>query len=272
MSTRRPPFLRIAIVWLSLELIAAAQVRDGEQRLLTTWLTAPVRPLRIAASSLATTFGDLRAGLGDIVELVRLNRTLRTERDEALARIHILRNDLRTLKAAQHSSVSVPALAGEAVAARCLYRDLSRGLLEISVGTEHGIRPSVPVVAAEGIVGRVHRVSRTTSWVQLITHPSAAVAVRTADGRAEGLASGLGAGRLQLEYIPQRVPLHRGVDLETTGHEGIFPPGLPVATVYSVTDIGDPFLAVTAVPTVQLNAVEVVLVIRSWPEEPGDPR
>jgi rod shape-determining protein MreC len=269
-STRRPPFLRIAIVWVVLELIAAAQVREGGQRVLTTWLTAPVRPVRHAALTLATAAGDARDGIADIAELVTSNRRLRAERDQALARLHLLRNDLRVLQAANQNVLALSTLAEDAVAARCLYRDLSRGLLEISAGATAGLRPSLPVLAAGGVVGRVLRVHKVTSWVQLTTHPSAAVAVQTPDGHAEGLASGLGNGRLQLEYIPQRFPLERNAQLRTTGNEGIFPSGLPVATVESVTDLGEPFLTITAVPAVELGTLEVVLVVRSWPVSEAD--
>ena len=265
MSIRRPPFLRIAVAWLVLELIAAAQVREGAQTVLTTWLTAPVRPLRQAALGIATATGDVRSGVGDTLELVRTGRRLRRERDVALARVRVLEDDLRVLRSAYSDAVAVGDLSDTALVARCLYRDLIRGILELNLGAAAGVEASLPVVAAGGVVGRVHRVSQTTSWVQLTTHPAAAVAVRSQDGRADGLISGLGNGRLQLEYVSPRLPMERGVKLETTGHEGLYPQGLPVATVQSVVDLGEPFLSITATPTVDLRSLETVLVLRSWP-------
>ena len=66
--------------------------------------------------------------------------------------------------------------AATAVPARTTYRDLVRGRMIALVATERRIPPDPPAVASGGIIGRVIRSEGRRCWIELITHPVAAIA------------------------------------------------------------------------------------------------
>ena len=67
-----------------------------------------------------------------------------------------------------------------------------------------------------------------------------------------------------MAYVPRQGHLERGVVLVSSGGDGIFPPGIPVAQVVGVRETEDQFLEVSAVPTVNLHTVRVVLILPDW--------
>lgn len=110
-------------------------------------------------------------------------------------------------------------------------------LVEIDKGSEHGLRPDMPVVTGTGLVGRLELVTPRRSVVRLITQPQFNVGVRSRTG-AVGVAQGDGAGQpLALELSHTRARLTgAGQRFETTAFErSVFPPGIPVGRL-----VGDP--------------------------------
>ena len=82
---------------------------------------------------------------------------------------------------------------------------------------------------------------------------------------------GAGFNRLAVEYVPKNAVLMRGELLVSSGADGVFPAGIPVATVHSLRETAAAFLEVGAVPRVDLDAVGVVLLLPDWtigPEQP----
>jgi rod shape-determining protein MreC len=127
-------------------------------------------------------------------------------------------------------------------------------------------------VGAAGLVGRVISTDLDSAWLELITHPVAAVAVCTPDGGVHGLAEGAGPNRLAVRYIPRSAEILRGTELVTSGADGVYPPGLPVGRVAWVRESDDPFLTVTATPSARLANLRIVLLLPQWTstEDPGE--
>jgi rod shape-determining protein MreC len=66
--------------------------------------------------------------------------------------------------------------------------------------------------------------------------------------------------------------LERGSVLLTSGGDGIFPPGIPIARVTRIRETNDPFLEITAAPTAELLVVRVVMLMPEWsPRGDGPP-
>lgn len=109
--------------------------------------------------------------------------------------------------------------------------------VEIDRGSTSGVRSGMPVVAGDGLVGRVDRVYRHRSTVLLITDPSSGVGVRLADSGVPGVAQGrAGRTELALEFVDPTTDVEEGELVVTSGLEGsAFPPGIPVARVSSVS-------------------------------------
>lgn len=253
--------LRVLLVWVLLELAAAAQVPSAGGVVLVDWLRVLFHPVSAVSEGLVSTLGDLVTGLRDTRVLVADHRRLRLELERAEAQRTALAAEVQVLRSAVPLVPPAARFAEGAVVVSCRARDPQRGLVEVSGGLRDGLRPDQPVVAAEGVVGRVWRVEGARSWVELITGQVAAVAVTTRDGLLEGLARGTGEGTLDVLYVPRSAQLLVGTELVTSGAEGIYPPSIPVARVSSVREAGGAFLEVEAVPVVRPAGLRTVLVL-----------
>jgi rod shape-determining protein MreC len=114
--------------------------------------------------------------------------------------------------------------------------DSSRRLGTLSVGGSSGVRPSQPVRAPEGLIGRVIETGRFASRVLLVTDPASNVPVRLARDGTPAIATGRGDGRIEIKPIEiGNSKFARGDIFVTSGTGGIYPPNVPVAIVVSAT-------------------------------------
>jgi rod shape-determining protein MreC len=118
------------------------------------------------------------------------------------------------------------------------------------------------VITSAGVVGKVQAVLPGTAKVLLLTDPGNTLAVRVQRNREEGLLE----GRLincALKYVSYYADIQEGDLLVTSGLDGLFPKGLPVATVLHVSKHeASAFQTVTARPIVSFSRLEEALVLR----------
>lgn len=158
---------------------------------------------------------------------------------------------------------------GRVVAMRFGPHALVESLL-VDKGTRVGVARDTPVITPLGVVGRVVRSSPNLSNVLLITDPNSRVAIMGRDHRTQGILVGQGPQRvLQMQYVPLNDLLEDGEILVTSGMDGIFPKGLPVARVVSIErPSASLFQVVEASPLVDLrNVEEVFLVVNLSPAD-----
>lgn len=110
-----------------------------------------------------------------------------------------------------------------------------QGILLLSVGARDGVQPGMPVVTAEGLVGKVIEAGSGSSTAMDWTNSDFSLALTTEDGRVYGLASSTQdeQGRRVLEFSPnalQATP-DSGTLLVTSGDGQTYPRGIPVARV-----------------------------------------
>jgi len=137
----------------------------------------------------------------------------------------------------------------------------------IDKGSRGGVEVNTPVVTPEGLVGRVLRNSMSASTVIMITDPNSKIPVVAQKSRTQGILIGRGPGQgLFMQYVSLSAVLEDGETLVTTGLEGIFPPGLPVARVSLVSREGASlFLNVQAQPLFDPGRLEEVALLRKAP-------
>jgi rod shape-determining protein MreC len=138
--------------------------------------------------------------------------------------------------------------------------ELSRAIY-IDKGQKDGIAPDMPVVVPEGIVGKVLRVLPTTSLVLLINDPSSGAGVILEKTRLRGILKGSPNGATILQNVMSDEKVELGERIVTSGGDRVFPKGLPVGTVVSVTPGQDLFLNIRVRPTAPISRLEEVLVI-----------
>lgn len=102
----------------------------------------------------------------------------------------------------------------------------------LAVGDSDGITRDMPVIAADGLVGRTLEVGRFSARVLLITDPLSRVPVVVERTGQAGLASGRNLPTLLLaDRIGPDVTLLVGDRIVTSGDGGVYPPGVPVGIV-----------------------------------------
>jgi rod shape-determining protein MreC len=140
-------------------------------------------------------------------------------------------------------------------------------------GKLSGAVEDTPVLCTEGVVGRIFRAGLSVATVLLLTDPSSRIAVVSRDNRAAGVIYGMGAGeQLVVKYVGFKANLDPNEILVTSGMDGVFPKGLPVARVASVKrEEGTLFMDVQAEPLADILHLEEVLLLKRA-ETPEDPR
>lgn len=166
--------------------------------------------------------------------------------------------------------IATPSLAAEILYAA---RDPFSRKVMIDRGQLGGIEAGRPVADHVGIIGQVTRVYPWLSEVTLITDKSQLVPVLNVRTGLRAVMSGTGdEGRLELRFIPLTADFQPGDQLVTSGIDGTYPPGLPVAEVTDVQrDTAFLFASIACKPLASPSAGTQVLVLGRQPELPERP-
>ena len=138
--------------------------------------------------------------------------------------------------------------------------DMSR-VVYIDKGEQAGIRRDMPVITAEGIVGKVLMVYPSVAQVLLINDQSSGVGAILEKSRLQGVLRGSANGEVMLERVMSDEQVAGGDIVLTSGGDQIFPKGLPVGTVSKVSNGKDLFLNIKIRPAANLSKLEEVLVL-----------
>lgn len=131
----------------------------------------------------------------------------------------------------------------------------------IDKGSNDGIKNEMPVITADGVVGKVLSViDGSTSQVLLINDQQSGVGAILEQSRLQGVLKGRASGELVIDKIMTDEEVKPGDRILTSGGDRIFPKGLPVGTVAKITK-GPEFLQITIKPAATLTRLEEVLVI-----------
>lgn len=104
----------------------------------------------------------------------------------------------------------------------------------IDRGSLHGVLAGSPVVVRDGVLGQVTRVQTLSAEVTLLTDREAAIAVLNARTGARSAAFGGVDPGMELRYVTGEFDIQPGDLMTTSGLDGVYPPGLPVARVARV--------------------------------------
>jgi rod shape-determining protein MreC len=135
--------------------------------------------------------------------------------------------------------------------------------ITISRGYSTGGRPGTPIVTHQGLVGRVLKASAHSAIALLLTDPGSRIAVFSQESRAPGILTGHGTGQpMEVNFVQRAARVHEGEILITSGLDGKYPKGIPVARVLSVAPSDyTQFMAIKAEPLVDLHHLEEVLLL-----------
>lgn len=206
--------------------------------------------------------GDYFRGIGAArasEESAREALARQADRASGMAQLRAENARLRALLALR------PALAVETRSAEVMYEapDLYSRKVVIDRGAADGVQPGSPVINENGVLGQVTRVYPLSAEVTMLTDKDAAIPVLNLRTQARGAAFGTGGQPgLELRFVAGNADVQPGDVLETSGVDGVYPAGLPVARVLSMErKVHTGFARILLEPAASSDAVRHVLVL-----------
>ena len=142
----------------------------------------------------------------------------------------------------------------------------------IDKGLQHGISAGQAVVDDIGVIGQVARVFPLTSEVLLLTDKDQAIPVEVQRNGLRAVLAGAGSGMMELRFLAANAEIQIGDTLVTSGLDGVYLPGLPVAKVARIDrDSSHSFARITCVPLAGVERHGLALVLGSRVELPPQP-
>lgn len=282
-ALRRRLVLGVLVV-VAVLLITVSFREDGDGPLASVQNTASdvLHPFTVAADRISQPFRDaygwfdsLFAARSDAEELRKENQRLRQQLAQASLAVNE-NGELRSLlqfRDGPRFPDDYEALAASVVARPS--EAFSRALV-VAVGANDGVEVDDPVVAGEGLVGVVSRVSDTSSRVTLLIDDTSAVSAEDVGSGATGIVRprGSAGSALILDRVPKSEVVNVGDLVVTAGWRSrrlasLYPRGIPIGTVTSVgrTDT-DIWTQVQVEPFVDFDSLDAVLVLVKKPSAP----
>ncbi len=235
-------------------------------------------PLQQIATAPFTAVARSREFFSTQSSLREQNATLRTQklRDaEDLLKLEALRAENESLRRLLAAKAQVP---GDAIFAEIVYagRDPFSRKVIIDRGAQHGVQMGQPVVDASGVLGQVTRVQPLLAEVTLIIDKDHAIPVQVVRNGLRGVAYGSGDGStLELRHMASNAEVEAGDLLVTSGLDGQYPRGLPVAKIAKIErDSAYAFAKILGQPVAGTTQNQQVLVLAAeasaptWSTEP----
>jgi rod shape-determining protein MreC len=179
------------------------------------------------------TIGATVEGIGELAELRARNASLERE-NERLRHWQTVARRLEAENAALRSLTDmVPDPRLRFVTARVIGDQgdaFARSVL-VNAGTRDGVAKAQAAITAEGLAGRVAEVGVRSARVLLVTDINSRIPVLVGDGRDRAILAGDNTGQPKLLYLAPGTEIGPGDHVVTSGHGGVFPPGLPIGVV-----------------------------------------
>lgn len=236
---------------------------DGE-RLCKNWFYRLATPAVGSLADLAGGVHDLFSSFTTIRQLRRENESLRRELDKVrfeqglmadqLARAAQLEGLLKVL-----SNYTERGVVAEVTARSFQVWDRS---LTIRGGTLNGFTQDLPVLDADGVVGRILQCSPAYSEVALLTNSGFAMSGTIPQKDIRGIIHGTGGPMLKMDYVHIAASVQKGDWVVSSGDDGIFPAGFPIGVVVKVGKQGQYFQDILLRPAADIPHRRYVFVLK----------
>lgn len=269
------PLARLSLFALLSLLLLATDARFKFLDVVRQAVSVAIYPLQRIATAPASLYDRVSEFFVTQAQLAEENTRLKQQylvtaaalqREQALAAENAR---LRTLLDAQKH------YDGAAIMAEILYgvRDPFTRKVIVDKGQQQGIQPGQAVVDETGVIGQVTRAYPWLAEVTLITDKDHAVPVQAVRNGLRAVLFGFGEdGSLELRYIPVNADIQNGDLLVTSGIDGIYPAGLPVAVVAKIErNTAYPFARITCTPAAGVDRNRQVLILAAQPKGPERP-
>jgi rod shape-determining protein MreC len=279
---RRRAVLAVFVV-MSLVLITAyfGESTGGALHTLQRGAQEALAPLEEGVSRALKPVRDLVGWTGDVFGAKGENEQLKREVEDLrqeVAEAQIDRREAEQLRGlvGLPKRLEYPASL-ETVAARVIAHSPTAwySTVQIDKGSSDGVRAGQPVVASEGLAGKVESTTDGTARVTLITDASSAVSAQVFPAGARGIVRPQVSNPddLLLDYIQSKRKVAEGSTIVTSGStssrfESLFPRGIPIGKVSRVDpEERELYQRVHVRPFADLRRIDFVQVLRYEPDE-----
>ncbi len=238
-------------------------------------LSVVTYPLQMAAATPADFVRNASRYFATLLEVQIENADLRRQQltsGERLLRFELLEQENAHLRELLGMSRRVEV---ESIAADILYNapDPFARKVILDRGAQQGVEPGWRSSTRRGWWSQVTRVHPVQSEVTLLTDRTQSIPVSVVRNGVRGVLFGTGRGRLEMRFVLADADIREGDQLVTSGLDGVFVPGLPVAAVVAVDRETDAFARIEATPLAAVETSVQVLVIgrTAYPPPPPPP-
>jgi len=139
-----------------------------------------------------------------------------------------------------------------------------RDTLIINKGKRDGIKRDMPVVASEGLLGKIVEVTYSTSKVKLLTHPRIRVGALIQRSRQMGVIYGTADGECRMKYIAMDADVRSGDKVLTAPFSRLFPKGILIGEIHQVWKEPGQLYMIASIKLAQdIHRVEEVLIVEA---------
>jgi len=221
-------------------------------------------PLQIAAATPAEFIRNASDYFTGLISLQRENARLRGQQLRVSSQI-LLNEQLRQENENLRGLLQMQAQTKVATtAAEILFsaRDPFSRKVVLDKGSRQSIEPGSPVVDPAGVIGQITRVYPLHAEVTLLSDKDQAIPVVIERSGLRAVMFGTGNGLMELRYLAANADVHPGDRILTSGLDGVYVPGLPVATILKVgRDNAESFARILCRPIGTVERTGAVLVL-----------
>lgn len=268
--TQRFALLLLVLAAVALMILGRNEVGGIERaRMMVTEAVAPLLDL---ASRPVTTVRQMGEQASQMIQLAEENAALRAE-TERLAHWQAAARQLEAENQGLKAMLNLaPAPDSSFVTARVIGDQggaFVRSVL-VDAGKRHGVARGQAAVTGDGLAGRVAETGTRVSRILLITDMNSRIPVIVGEGRERAVLAGDNTGQPAVLYLPPRVEVKPGDRVVTSGHGGVFPPGLEVGEIAVAGEEGvrvQPYVDLGRIEFLRLVDYELPGILRDFGEE-----
>jgi rod shape-determining protein MreC len=266
-ASPRPRRILLAVLILASVLLISQWAREGDSGVLhriqggLSSAISPIASLGARAETVsdvaATAVSDTTASTATLSSLEEENESLK----EQIAQMseYQAQNERLTALLNINSLYNL-----ESVGATITNRttDSYNRTVTIDKGTSTGLSVGMVVMSANGLVGQIISIGSESATVRLVSDEQSGVSAMLQSSRVTGVVSGSLDGLLYLEYISTSDTVNVGDVVVTSGLGGVYPKGIVIGTVVSVSGVSsDLYHTIVVEPISAVSSFEEVLVL-----------
>ncbi len=203
-----------------------------------TAVTDAVAPLLELVARPVGTLGEMIDSIEEMTDLRAENETLKRENDRLRNWQTVARRLEAENAALREMTKMMPDSGLRFVTARVIGDPggaFARSVL-VNAGARDGVEKGQAAITSDGLAGRVAQVGVRSSRILLLTDINSRIPVLVGAGRDRAILAGDNTNQPKLLYLAPSTEVNPGDHVVTSGHGGVFPPGLPVGVVTQASE------------------------------------